>query len=279
MDLPVVEEYIPGQPTASLVPPGNCVFSEEWAPAPLLKRKWIGHDTLLLTFGLPDSQKPLGLSTCACLLARGETSSSGIDEDLVRPYTPVSTNAMLGAFEIMVKVYPDGAMSQHIAKLPIGASLDFKHIKFNVKLQYPFNAQKVVCLIGGTGVAPMLQALHALLGTPTDLSQTTVVYSSKSQADILARSTLDAWEAAHPHRLRVHHTLTREPVDSGWTGRRGRIDERLLHELLPPPSDDLLIFVCGPPSMYESLSGARTDMELTGLLADMGYSAEQVVKF
>lgn len=273
-----VHEYSAGPPTASLLPPGQCVFDEEWAPSPLLERKWIGHDTLLLTFGLPDAQTPLGLSTCACLLARGAPPGEGA-EAVVRPYTPVSTNALLGAFELMVKVYPDGAMSQQLARLPIGATVDFKHIPFNVKYQYPFRARDVVMLVGGTGIAPMVQALHALLGTPSDGSTATVLYSSKTQADILAKGTLDEWEAAHPRKLQVHHTLTREPTGTGWTGRRGRIDEALLREHLPPPSDDVLIFVCGPPDMYDALCGARTDEGLSGLLADMGYAAEQVVKF
>ena len=124
------------------------------------------------------------------------------------------------------------------------------------------------------------QALHALLGTPSDASCTTLLYSSKSQSDILAKRTLDEWEAAHPNRLAVHHTLTREPEGTGWMGRRGRIDAQLLREQLPPPTDDVLIFVCGPPAMYDSLCGPRTEPEaLTGLLAEMGYAAEQVIKF
>ena len=31
--------FDPGPPTASLAPPGECVFGEEWAPAPLLQRE------------------------------------------------------------------------------------------------------------------------------------------------------------------------------------------------------------------------------------------------
>ena len=79
-------EYSAGPPTASLMPPGRCVFDEEWRAAPLLRREWIGHDTLLLTFGLQDAQSPLGLSTCACLLARGAAPSGG-GEAVVRPRT------------------------------------------------------------------------------------------------------------------------------------------------------------------------------------------------
>ena len=49
---------------------------------------------------------------------------------------------------------------------------------------------------------------------------------------------------------------------------------------LPPPTDDVVIFVCGPPGMYDSLCGPRNEpQELKGILAEMGYTAEQVVKF
>ena len=41
----------------------------------------------------------------------------------------------------------------------------------------------------------------------------------------------------------------------------------------------MLIFVCGPPAMYESLCGPRDDPELTGVLRDLGYSKDQVIKF
>ena len=56
--------------TAATVPPGQCYFGgEDWSSAPLMKRELVAHDTILLTFGLPDDT-PLGLSTCACLLVK-----------------------------------------------------------------------------------------------------------------------------------------------------------------------------------------------------------------
>lgn len=269
----VIEESIV-QPVAVLAPPGSCVFDAHWSAVPLVRRERIAHDSVLLTFGLADKGKPLGLSTCACLLVRG-----GADGKTVRPYTPVSTNAMLGAFQLLVKIYPDGDVSQHLAKMREGETVEFKHIPVNVKIQYPFPAKKVVMLVGGTGVTPMIQALHALLGTRTDTTDITLVYSNKEQRDILERATLEAWAAAHSHRFRITHTLTREPPGSSWAGRRGRVDRSLLQQLLPAPSDDVLIFVCGPPSMYETLSGPRNDKALSGVLAELGYSAKQVVKF
>jgi|EP01046_Picozoa_sp_COSAG06_P031918 hypothetical protein len=192
--------YLAGEPVASLVPPGQCVFGEDWAPAPLLSRQAVSHDTILLTFGLADSTKPLGLSTCACLLIQGGNA--------VRPYTPVSTNHLLGQFELMVKVYDEkqggGTLSRHLDGLEIGETVNVKHIPFNVKVQSPVHTlsvsarnrarlscgvaclpawlqtsvhrvknsavvlrasagkKKVAMLVGGTGITPMLQVTDTI---------------------------------------------------------------------------------------------------------------------
>ena len=37
----------------------------------------------------------------------------------------------------MVKVYEGGALSGQLAAMELGESVDFKHIPFNVKIQYP----------------------------------------------------------------------------------------------------------------------------------------------
>tara|TARA_B110001452_G_scaffold120713_1_gene100190 strand:+ start:324 stop:1328 length:1005 start_codon:yes stop_codon:yes gene_type:complete len=277
-----IVRYEPGPPTAALMPPGKCVLGAKWLPLPLLERHAIAHDVVLLTFGLLNAQQPLGLSTCACLLAQAPgPRNAATQTPVVRPYTPVSTNAMRGKFQLMVKVYPDGLLSRHLAALPIGRTVAFKHIPVNVKVQYPFHARKIVMLAGGTGVTPMLQALHALLGTSDDATRVTLVLSNKEQKDILAGSILDAWTEAYSRKLRVVHTLTREPPASRWRGRRGRIDKPLLEEYMPRPASTsgALIFVCGPPSFYETLAGPRGDKGLSGLLAEMGFRADQVVKF
>ena len=50
---------------------------------------------------------------------------------------------MIGKFELLIKIYPEGLMSQHIDRLSIGDTMDFKHIPFNVKVQYPYKKKAV----------------------------------------------------------------------------------------------------------------------------------------
>jgi cytochrome-b5 reductase len=209
----------------------------------------------------------------------------GEGKPVIRPYTPVSTNAMTGKFELMVKVYPDGKMSQHLDQLEVGKPVHFKHVGGNVKIQYPFNSKpEIGMIVGGTGITPMIQALHTSLGTAGDTSKVSMVYGSKTSGEILAKETLDAWAASCPDRFKVTHVLSEEPAESSWAGARGFINKELIEANLPKPDSDCLIFICGPPPLYNALSGPRDapgqpPSELAGLLKEMGYKTEQVIKF
>ena len=202
-------------PHAAVYPAGQCVFGEDWTAAKLVAKERCKETTAILTFELPDTSKPLGLSTCACILAKFDRDGSAV----VRPYTPISTNAMIGRFELLVKIYAQGAMSQYLDGLQIGSSVEFKHIPFNVKVQYPFKP-KMGMLIGGTGIAPMIQALHAILGTADDTTAVSMLYASKVKEDILAQETLEAWATNSGGRFTCEHVLSEEPDGSPWTGAR-----------------------------------------------------------
>ena len=89
-------------PIKSTTEPGNCQLHEEFQALPLLAKYNVSPTSFVLRFGLPDSSKGLGLSTTACILAGAPIGQDG--EMVVRPYTPISTNAMIGSFDLLVKV-------------------------------------------------------------------------------------------------------------------------------------------------------------------------------
>ena len=147
-----------------------CSIPTTWLDFPLIAKADHTHDSTLYTFGLPATQS-LNLPACACILmravGRGRVDGGGKDDwdgsDAVRPYTPVSSNSVLGSFDLCVKRYQGGAASEWLHELPIGKTVGFKHIKFNIKAQYPWEGKrKLAMLCAGTGVTPMIQALHAM---------------------------------------------------------------------------------------------------------------------
>lgn len=269
--------YEVGKPAFAVVPAGNCQFGDEWSSVPLKKVEQISEDTKVFTFATPNTSKPLNLPTCGCMLAQGGADAEG--NPFIRPYTPVSTNNMVGEFELMVKIYPEGNLSKHMDGMQVGDTMDFKHIKFNVKKQYPFGVKNIGMLVGGTGITPMVQALHAVLGNGDDKTKVTMLYGSQKSDQILAEGVLADWAKEYPDQLSVTHVLSNEPEGSTWKGETGFITKELIEKHISGPGSDVNIFVCGPPPMYDALCGERMEAELTGVLADMGYSAAEVTKF
>lgn len=270
-----------GAPILALVPTGKCQFTSEFTSVPLLKRWKISPTSFVLRFGLPNEFLPLNLSTCACILAKADLPDrEGTAEAVVRPYTPISTNAQVGSFDLLIKNYGEhGRLSTHLCSLQEGQEISFKHIAFNVKIQAPFGFKKVCMLVGGTGITPMIQALHAILGDSTSDVEAIVLYGSRESTDILGKDLLDTW-SEESKRLYVTHIMSDEPDGSDWKGARGHITKEVVEKYLPPPEDEeFIIFVCGPPAMYNALCGPRDEKDISGLLKDMGYSADQVYKF
>ncbi|KAL3931056.1 MAG: hypothetical protein SGBAC_011487 [Bacillariaceae sp.] len=266
-----------GPPQKSLIPPGNCQFGEDFVSVPLLSRIPVSHNSSVLRFGLPDESLPLNLSTCACILAQAQVDN----EAVIRPYTPISTNVQVGYFDLLVKNYgAQGTMSTQLHEMEVGDTVDFKHIAFNVKIQAPFEQSHIVMLAGGTGIAPMIQALHAILGDVESKAKVTLLYGSQTSDDILGFDLLKQWEQDSPERLEVVHVLSDEDGGDKPGIVSGFVDKPLLEKHVPDvDSDETLVLVCGPPPMYEALCGPRDAPELTGILSDMGCSAERVYKF
>ena len=240
-DLPVqpadaVSFPVPDEKDLIVVPPGNCQLGPAgFLALPLVARKVINHDSCLFTFDCPDNTKSLGQSTVASVLAK--IMVEGEDAPVIRPYTPVSTNALLGKFELFVKIYPDGKMTQFMYNMKLGDTLEFKQVPVELKkrpsisfqsyhesaddeeeyapafsrTQYPFRGvNHLVMIVGGTGITPMLQALHAIIGTAKDKIKVAMLYGSRTQRDILGKELLDLWAKKFADQLEVIHVLSRE---------------------------------------------------------------------
>jgi ferredoxin-NADP reductase len=104
----------------------------------------------------------------------------------------------------------------------------------------------VVHICAGSGSVPNFSMLKfALVHHPT--LRHTFLYSNKTWNDIIFRDALAQLERQHPDRLKVIHTLTREPDTTlhGPTVRKGRISADLMREVIPDPTVPL-VYVCGP---------------------------------
>lgn len=69
---------------------------------PLLERRALSHNTLLLRFGLPSPEHVFGLPTGKHVFVYAKAADG---ENVMRAYTPTSKDAQRGHFDLVVKVY------------------------------------------------------------------------------------------------------------------------------------------------------------------------------
>lgn len=128
----------------------------------------------------------------------------------------------------------------------------------------------------------MYQLARAIFKNPDDQTKVTLVFGNVSEEDILLKSEFEELENTYPQRFRAFYVLD-EPSES-WIQNKGRITQELLKTVLPEPkTENIKVFVCGPPGLYKAISGTKTSPadqgELSGHLKALGYSKDQVYKF
>jgi cytochrome-b5 reductase len=172
-------------------------------------------------------------------------------------------------------------MSEHIHSLKPGQTLSFK----GPIPKYPWEANKhnhITLIAGGTGITPMYQLTRKIFSDPEDKTKVSLVFGNLTEGDILLKEEFDKLENDYPQRFRAFYTVDKAP--EGWPHGKGHVTKELLKEILPDPkSENIKIFVCGPPGLCKAISGAKPNPqdqgELTGMLKELGYTKEHVFKF
>ncbi|KAH8766828.1 oxidoreductase NAD-binding domain-containing protein [Diaporthe sp. PMI_573] len=239
----------------------------------------VNHNTKKFRFKLPEDDMVSGLEVASAILTKFKPE--GDAKPVLRPYTPTSDEDTKGYMELIVKKYPDGPMSTHLHNMVPGQRLDFK----GPLPKYPWTENKhehIALVAGGTGVTPMYQLCRAVFNNPNDKTKVTLVFGNITEDDILLKKEFQELENTYPQRFRAFYLLDQPPKD--WAGGKGFINKELLKTVLPGPKDgNVKVFVCGPPGLYKAISGPKVSPkdqgELTGILAELGYSKDQVYKF
>ncbi|XP_029018811.1 NADH-cytochrome b5 reductase 3 [Betta splendens] len=243
----------------------------------LIDKQIVSHDTRRFRFALPSAAHVLGLP-----IGQHIYLSARIDGNLVvRPYTPVSSDDDKGYVDLVVKIYfkgvnpkfPEGGkMSQYLESLKINDTIDFRGpsglLVYKGKGVFAIQPDKkspavtqtvrhVGMIAGGTGITPMLQVITAMMKDPQDRTVCHLLFANQTEKDILLRPELEEIQVNNPDRFHLWFTLDRAPTD--WEYSQGFISEDMVREHLPPPSDDTLIVMCGPPPMIQFACNPNLD--------------------
>lgn len=261
---------------------GPPFLTKERVSVPLVDKQELSPDTFRFRFGLARPTQRLGLpiGQHVTLFApnvegvvkgqwNGRHDVEADEAEIERKYTPTTSDDELGYFDLVIKVYaggvkeqfPDGGkMSQFLHSLVVGKdSVEIKgpfgRVEYRGRGQFelakkPLPLKKQVgMLAGGTGITPILQVLNAVLKDPSDETHLSLIYANQTEDDILCRPALEELAEQHPRRFKLHYTLDRPQGD--WNYDTGFITADMIKKHLPPPGEETLVLMCGPPPMVK----------------------------
>lgn len=118
-------------------------------------------------------------------------------------------------------------------------------------------AQSLVFVAGGIGIAPILSMLRTLADRG-DRRPMLLIYGNRVWDRVAFREELDA--LARRLDLRIVHTLLEPPAD--WRGEQGVVTEAMLARQLPAPRERCEVFICGPTPMTTQVEEALAALKL-----------------
>ena len=155
---------------------------------------------------------------------------------------------------IAIKRVPDGRFSAWAhAALHAGHMLDVMPPagRFTVALG---TARSYLAVAAGSGITPILSLTKSILAREPG-SRVTLLYGSRSTAQILFREELEDLKSRHMTRLSLHHVLSREQTDIPIL--HGRLDGARVLALTRGEQPGLAL-LCGPGALIASVTAALT---------------------
>lgn len=263
-------------------PVPDALNSDEFRDFVVKATKPYNHDSHLVSFALPKGAKAGTFTASAVVFKAVDGLKDDKGREVIRPYTPVSSPDAVGELDFLIKEYPNGNMSKHVGALKPGDKLAIKGPI--PKWKYEANQfEEIALLAGGSGITPMWQLIDTIASHPADKTKVTLVYTNKTESDILLREKFDALAKSNPDQFKIVYGLDQAPAN--WQGFQGYLTTDIAKSLLPDPTraEKVHVFVCGPPPQMKALSGPKgknfTQGELSGVLKELGYTSEQVYKF
>ena len=157
-------------------------------------------------------------------------------------------DSLEGKYVLTIKLVEGGLVSRHIFdNWTEGTEVEVSAPAGNFEYQPLRDAQKVICVAGGSGITPFVSMANAIVDGDEDFEMT-LLYGSRNYENILFREELEAL-AEKSDKIKVVHVLSddkkkRKGIEKGF------ITAELIKKYAPE-NEPYSVFLCGPQQMYE----------------------------
>ncbi|KAL4934225.1 uncharacterized protein BDV17DRAFT_285949 [Aspergillus undulatus] len=225
----------------------------QWRSFTLISKKEAAPHVYRLVFALPRPDDVLGLPTGQHVALRAIIDGKSVQ----RSYTPISNNTDLGHIELLIKVYPNGVLTNHLAQMQVGQTIEMRGPKGAMKYSRQY-APRIGMIAGGTGITPMYQLIRAICEDEGDTTQVSLLYANNTEADILLREELEGFAKRFPQKFKMWYVLSK--ADETWKGYRGFVSGEMIAEHIGPAAADVKVLLCGPPPMINAMKRTLAGM-------------------
>ncbi|KAK6188059.1 hypothetical protein SNE40_004323 [Patella caerulea] len=171
---------------------------------------------------------------------------------VIRQYSPISDINQSGFFDLLIKIYANGRLSQLIKQWQIGTKVDVRgpfnefHYKPNL-----YDQLYIVCM--GTGIAPMVPIITSILDNENDEVILKLIFGCTNYSNILLKKQLNEW--SHFWNFTVVYSLSNEDGTGCHYGKKIYL-HRISQDLLQTELDlnkKYKILVCGSNSFTSDI--------------------------
>ncbi|HYX75569.1 MAG TPA: ferredoxin reductase [Gaiellaceae bacterium] len=157
---------------------------------------------------------------------------------------------------LTVQRLDDGEVSPYLTEeLRPGEKIELRGPIGGYFVWEPSDGGPLMLVAGGSGIVPLM-AMIRTRAAAGDHTETRLLYSSRSQDDVIYRDEL---ERLDDNGLRVVHTLT-DSQPPGWSGYARRVDAGMLGEVAPSPAELPRFYACGPTPFVEAVAEALVEL-------------------
>jgi propane monooxygenase reductase subunit len=178
----------------------------------------------------------------------------GTDE--TRSFSMANTPDRDGRFEFVIRIYPGGLFSEHLAeKLQPGDQLEVE-APFGTFTLREGRSTPLIFVGGGAGMAPMLGLLRSMAERGVE-RPVTFYYGARTARDLCFSDEL-AELGTRLTRFTYVPALSQPTPGDGWTGETGLITEVVRRR--EPTLEGFDAYVCGPPPMVDAAIATLTHL-------------------
>ncbi len=168
--------------------------------------------------------------------------------------------ALEGKYVLTVKLVDGGLVSKYIFdNWEVGYEVEVSAPLGNFEYQPLRDAEKVICLAGGSGITPFISMANAIADGDEDF-ELTLLYGSRNYKSVLFAEELAELEKKCD-KIKVINVISDSKARARKGDEKGFITAELIKKYAPE-NEAYSVFICGPQQMYDFLDGELSKLNI-----------------